>query len=174
MSGRSAKAARRGLAARYATPARPAPSVSVADLHDEALAAGWRPAPGVVRPADVLARLGRKTWAPPVRHGAADDIGWRFQRYDDTLLVLVSASYWPELPDVPIVHASISRHTPEQTPTYDDLQLLHRAVWPAGHAVQCFVPPGSHVNIRENVLHLWGRADGEPLWPIDFGRFGTI
>jgi hypothetical protein len=176
VSGRSAKAARRVLAARYAAVPPPAghAAIDVAQLHDEALAAGWRPADIDLRPHDIRARLGRLEWGPPARHGEAGDTGWRFQRYDNTLLAIVSAACWPELPDVPIIHASISRHTPVQTPAYDDLQTLHRAVWPDGHAIQCFVPPGEHVNIRSNVLHLWGRADGQPLWPINFGRFGTI
>lgn len=178
MSGRNAKAARaaarRTLALTYAAVRVPdTDTINIGQLHDEAIAAGWRPAPGIVHPTDIWDRLGRKTWGPPIRHGEQDDTGWRFQRYDDTLLALVSAACWPELPDVPIIHASISRHSPATTPTYADLQLLHRAVFPDGNAIQCFVPEAEHVNIRE-VLHIWGRADNEPLWPVNFGRFGTI
>ncbi len=118
----------------------------------------------------VRRRLGRDDWCPPVPFYD----GWRYQRADATAVVLVTAGIWPELPDVPIVHASISRHRPETIPTYDDLKMLHAAVYPGGNAIQCFVPSDDHINIRAIVLHLWGRADGQRLWPIDFGRFGTI
>jgi len=131
---------------------------------------GGREAPVNRDPADLRHRLGGKTWGPPLPHGT----GWKFQRYDDTLIVIVTAACWPDLPDAPAIHASISRHSPDAIPTYDDLQLLHRAVWPDGNAMQAFVPDGDHVNIRSNVLHLWGRADGQRLWPVDFGRYGTI
>lgn len=118
----------------------------------------------------VRARLGRDDWSRPIPFGD----GWRYQRRDATAVVLVTAACFPELPGIPIVHASISRHSPVSTPTYDDLVLLHAAVFPNGNALQAFVPPDDHVNIRPNVLHLWGRADGQRLWPIDFGRWGTI
>jgi len=58
-------------------------------------------------------------------------------------------------------------------PTYDELCWLHRIVFGDGFAYQCFVPPSSHVNIHEDALHLWGRADGLPAMP-DFGRHGSI
>jgi hypothetical protein len=104
--------------------------------------------------------------------------GRQFGRMDATTgtvqLVIVSAGIWPELPEIPIVHASMSVHRPDRVPTYDEMCLLHRAVWPQGYAMQAHVPPQDHISIRPNVLHLWRRADGRPLWPIDFGRFGTI
>jgi hypothetical protein len=50
---------------------------------------------------------------------------------------------------------------------------LHSAVFGEGHAYQVFVPTSEHINLKENVLHLWGKADGTPALP-DFGRFGTI
>lgn len=123
-----------------------------------------------IDPLLVRARLGRDDWSHPIPFGD----GRRYQRRGATAIVLVTAAIWPELPGVPIVHASISRHNPVSTPTYDDLALLHAAVFPGGNAIQCFVPPREHINIRPNVLHLWGRADGQRLWPIDFGRYGTI
>lgn len=76
-------------------------------------------------------------------------------------------------PGVEWVHASISYQMKERIPSYSDLKMLHRAVFGDGHAYQCFVPAAEHVNITGNVLHLWGRLDGEPVLP-DFGRFGTI
>lgn len=118
----------------------------------------------------VRARLGRRDWRPPIPFG----LGWRYERYDATGIVLVTAAIHDELPDVPIVHASMSRHQPERVPDYADLCHLHAAVFPGGNAIQCFVPPGDHVNLRDCVLHLWGRADGLRLWPIDFGRYGTL
>lgn len=171
MSGRGAKAARRATLSRYATVTTSTPVIlDEDDVIDRFTAAGGRDVAVPRSPLDIRAGLGRKTWGPPVRHGD----GWRFQRFDDTGVVLVTAACWPELPDVPVIHASMSRHQPAATPSYEDLQTLHRAVWPAGNAIQCFVPDDDHVNIRANVLHLWGRADNERLWQIDFGRFGTI
>jgi hypothetical protein len=76
-------------------------------------------------------------------------------------------------PGVEWVHASISYQMRERIPSYSDLKMLHRVVFGAGHAYQCFVPPSEHVNITSNVLHLWGRRDGQPVLP-DFGRHGTI
>lgn len=123
-----------------------------------------------VNPLAVRARLGRREWRPPIPFGD----GWRYQRTDGTAIVLVTAALWEELPGVPIVHASMSRHHPERVPDYEDLCHLHAAVFPRGNAIQCFVPPDDHVNIRDCVLHLWGRADGLRLWPIDFSRYGII
>ena len=71
------------------------------------------------------------------------------------------------------LHASVSYRMQARIPSYADLKELHAAVFGDGHAYQCFVPPEQHINIRSNVLHLWGRLDGKPALP-DFGRFGTI
>lgn len=169
MSGRTAKAARRAMAQRYAAASPPHIQV-IEDPTDRFTADGGSEVPVARNPMDIRHRLGARTWGPPMAFAT----GWRYQRYDNTGIVLVTAARWPELPDVPIIHASISRHAPVGIPTYDDLQLLHRAVWPDGHAMQCFVPPDDHINIRSNVLHLWGAEDGRRLWPIDFGRYGTI
>lgn len=73
---------------------------------------------------------------------------------------------------VPWIHASMSYSDERIMPTYDDLCLMHRAVFP-GFAYQVFAPPEKHIDIRHNVLHLWGRVDGKPAMP-DFGRHGTI
>jgi hypothetical protein len=71
------------------------------------------------------------------------------------------------------LHASFSYQMPSRMPSYNDLKLMHRAVFGDGHAYQCFVPPAEHVNLTGNVLHLFGRLDGKPVLP-DFGRHGTI
>ena len=94
----------------------------------------------------------------------------RFLGADRTVIV----SYDPDSePGVGWVHASISYHQEWRNPGYNDLKQLHAAVFPDGHAYQCFVPPAQHINIRSNVLHLFGRLDGAPVLP-DFGRMGTI
>lgn len=70
------------------------------------------------------------------------------------------------------VHASISRE--DRMPDYDDLVLLHRAVWGAtGYAYQVFVPEKYHVNIHPRTLHLWGLLDGSSELPR-FGLGGSI
>lgn len=76
-------------------------------------------------------------------------------------------------PGVPWIHASISYHQEEWRPAYIDLKQLHEAVFIDRRAYQCFVPADEHINIRANVLHLWGRLDGQAVLP-DFGRKGTI
>lgn len=71
------------------------------------------------------------------------------------------------------IHASVAYKDDWRLPSYSDLKQMHRAVFDSQPAYQCFVPPGEHVNITSNVLHLWGRADGQPALP-NFGRYGTI
>lgn len=121
----------------------------------------------IVDPLKVRRVLGRKEWMPPVPHGN----GWWFDTFDPSnykrVLVTVSIEDGVEW-----IHASISYSDVEQMPTYDDLKLLHQAVFP-GISYQVFVPEDQHINIRNNVLHLWGRADGKGVLP-DFGKHGTI
>lgn len=112
----------------------------------------------------IRGRLGRKLWAPPVPWGE----GWKFSAYDRSMILVTP---WREGEDT-WLHASMSRPDGAM-PSYDDLKMLHAAVWPDGFAYQCFVPPSDHINITANVLHLWGRIDGSPVLP-NFGRFGTI
>lgn len=98
------------------------------------------------------------------------DDGWRFTGPGRSILV----SFDPDSePGVDWVHASIAYHDRHRMPSYSDLKQMHAAVFEQGHAYQCFVPPGDHVNITSNVLHLWGRLDGQPALP-NFGRMGTI
>ena len=114
-------------------------------------------------------RLGRDTWRAPQEFGPD---GWMFNHADGNGRIIVTASDFPEMPGVDIIHASVS--FTDRIPGYADLTALHRAVWPDGHALQCFVPPSEHINIHDHTLHLWGRADGQRLWPINFGEHGTI
>lgn len=71
------------------------------------------------------------------------------------------------------VHASWAG--PGRVPNYEEMLLLHRAVWGEdGYSYQMQVPTSSHVNIHPNALHLWGRMDGLALLP-DFGKMlGSI
>ena len=135
-----------------------------------------------LNPLVIRAKLGRKKWGAPVEHGSD---GWFFlsasAEPEDLGQVIVSCADWPEEPitecryqicssgPVEFIHASIAR---PQMPTYEDLVLLHKAVFP-GFAYQVFAPPASHVNIHATALHLWGRLDGKP-WIPDFGQGGSI
>ncbi len=127
-------------------------------------------------------RLGRERWAVPTEFGPD---GWRFQEFDDdapgspmTREILATVS---NVEGVDWIHASVVRLAngmvgDETMPTYEDLVEMHYAVFfgGQGYAYQMFVPPSSHVNIRRNALHLWGRRDGNPAMP-DFGAFlGSI
>lgn len=90
----------------------------------------------------------------PTMCAIGEDAPARFQ-----LRVMVS-TVWVE--KVLWLHGSVSRNT---MPTYEDLKLLHAALWPDGHAYQYFVPPDEHYNHHETTLHLWGRADGAAALP---------
>lgn len=106
-------------------------------------------------------RLGRKDWGVPEPFGP----GWRYFARATTGSGLPLGSIIVSVADhgdEKWVHASIARQT---MPTYEDLCLLHAAVWPDGHAYQAFVPPKRHVNIHPNALHLWGRLDGKSIFP---------
>lgn len=121
---------------------------------------------------DILAirrRLGRKDWIRPTMFGPD---GWMlFHR--DGAKIIVSAGPAPDNGhDVSDwLHASIGR--PDRMPDYEDLTMLHKAVWPDGYAYQVFAPPAAHINIHPHVLHLWGRPDGQRQLP-EFGALGTI
>jgi hypothetical protein len=70
------------------------------------------------------------------------------------------------------LHASIY-FGDDTTPTYQDMAMLHRAVFGRRrHSWQCFVPADQHVNLKE-VLHLYGRVDGRNVLP-DFRILGQI
>lgn len=113
--------------------------------------------------------LGRKEWLPPTPWGN----GWWMDTKDPDSFkrILVSSTYEDDGHEW--IHASFSYSDEDQMPTYDDLKLVHQAVFGDRFAFQVFAPASEHVNLRNNVLHLWGRADGSNLLP-NFGRYGTI
>lgn len=109
--------------------------------------------------------LGRDEWRVPQQHGPD---GWSFVRCTADASVIVSAARhgndeW--------LHASIA--CTDRMPSYDDLVLLHNAVFGERFAYQVFAPSTQHVNIHQYALHLWGRLDGKPVLP-EFGLYGTI
>lgn len=112
--------------------------------------------------------FGRDAWLVPTPFGAD---GWRMVAKDRTSSVIVTCFDWDD--GLEYVHASIAHNN--SVPTYEDLVLLHTAVWgKGGYAYQMFVPRASHVNIHEHALHLWGRRDGKAILP-DFGAvLGSI
>ncbi|MFR9773143.1 hypothetical protein [Nocardia sp. SC052] len=124
------------------------------------------PAPTTVNALKLRAVLGKSAWSIPQRFGTD---GWAIARLDKKAGVIVSAF---DLEGGSWIHASIA-HYDQTMPSYDELALLHRAVFGRGWAYQIFAPPASHVNIHEYTLHLWGRVDGAAMLP-DFGAAGTI
>jgi len=113
-------------------------------------------------------RLGPQEWALPVEYGPS---GWVLDHKTDGLRIIVTDSPMAEDDGEWWRHASISHR--DRMPTYDELQMMHRAVWSEGWAYQVFAPTAHHVNISEFVLHLWGRPDGRRVLP-NFGSRGTI
>lgn len=116
---------------------------------------------------DIRRRLGKKEWKVPVPFGPD---GWIFDTVAGRHRIIVTVGPTPDGTET-WWHASISGI--DEMPTYEDLVLMHHAVWPAGWAYQVFAPPESHVNIHEYVLHLWGKPDGLAVLP-NFGANGTI
>lgn len=105
--------------------------------------------------------LGRDHWRPPTPHGR----GWRMINRAGSESVLVTAV---SVAGRVLIHASMTRA--DGVPSYDDLVLLHKAVWldghhPDGHAYLCFVPPEEHVNFHPRALHLYGYRDGSRMVP---------
>jgi hypothetical protein len=111
--------------------------------------------------------LGRKTWGVPAPFGPE---GWTFDTIEPRAGRIIVTVGPPPHSDEDWVHASISR---QSMPTYDDLVMLHAAVFGDGWAYQCFAPPVEHVNIHAHALHLYGLPDGRPALP-NFGAMGTI
>lgn len=111
--------------------------------------------------------LGRDDWFPAELYGPD---GWCFGSCDLTRSIIASCD---RMDGVEWIHASIAYRDHTTMPTYDDLKLLHRAIFGTGFAYQVFTPPSEHVNIHETCLHLFGRSDGKPVLP-EFGFQGTI
>lgn len=127
--------------------------------------------PTAINPLEIRRRLGRDRYAPPVEFGTT---GWRFDALrGERLRILVSEGPVPSAAESgEWLHASIS--AVDRMPTYDELQMMHRAVWgETGWAYQVFAPVADHVNIHPYVLHLWGRMDGRAELP-NFGLHGMI
>lgn len=125
-----------------------------------------RSEPGMIDALAIRRKLGAKLWLPPKPYGD----GWQYDSIDGMTRIIVSP--WIETDDVVWLHASLSHYDVNVIPTYWALKVMHRAVFD-GPAYQVFVPDDEHINQRNNVLHLWGRRDGEHALP-NFGRFGTI
>jgi hypothetical protein len=112
--------------------------------------------------------LGRKQWAPAEEFGCC---GWIIHGVAGGYRSTVRVSGDHQSDSVNWIHASIGQYG--HMPSYEDLQLLHRAVFRDGWAYEVFAPSTDHINIHSFVRHLFGRADGARALP-DFGRFGTI
>lgn len=112
-------------------------------------------------------RLGNANWMAPEPLG---EDSWTIQGPGRRIIISVDLD---SEPGTEWIHASVAYKDDWRIPSYSDLKQMHAAVFDSGHAYQCFVPPGEHINITSNVLHLWGRLDGKPSLP-DFGRLGTI
>jgi hypothetical protein len=106
--------------------------------------------------------LGHREWDAPAPYGPD---GWTFAHRAMPGSIIVSCA--PAEDGQEWVHASIAWQY--RMPTYDDLKLLHRAVFGDGWAYQVFAPGSEHVNIHQYALHLFGRLDGRPALP-DFTR----
>lgn len=124
---------------------------------------------GHINALDIRRRLRRDDWAVPFEFGPD---GWRFDHKREPMRIIVTYGPTPDPADGDWLHASISHR--ERMPTYEELVLLHGAVWKGdGYAYQVFAPRSQHVNIAEHALHLWGTLLGRPVLP-EFGRNGTI
>jgi hypothetical protein len=113
----------------------------------------------VIKPLEIRRKLGRKDWNIPEEWAE----GWRFENKHEVGRVLVT--YWWEGDHYSEewIHASIAFK--ERMPTYEEMKLMHEAVFPKGYAYQVFVPSDKHVTFHEYALHLWGRTDGVPVLP---------
>jgi hypothetical protein len=114
--------------------------------------------------------LGRAFWNRPEPFGPD---GWQVgHRTEDASVIVTASDGHDGDPRIWWLHASIARA--ETMPTYDDLVMLHSAVWGStGEAYQVFAPAADHVNIHAHALHLWGRLDGKRVLP-SFGLLGSI
>ncbi len=114
---------------------------------------------------DIRRRLGRENWDVPQPFGD----GWTFKHLCGNGSVIVTCA---DHDGDDWIHASIAWN--DETPTYEDLKLLHKAVFVDGWAYQVFAPSSDHVNIHQHALHLWGRLDGKPVLPDFTYGMGSI
>lgn len=113
---------------------------------------------------EIRRRLGRDKWSAPREPFIANQ--WVFgSKTIRGSSIIVSKAAFDTLGDglVEWVHASIS-HT-NHLPSYDELKMLHAAVFVDGWAYQVFAPPARHINFHANALHLFGRLDGKHQLP---------
>lgn len=97
--------------------------------------------------------------------------GYKVWHQGTQTTIVVSAAVWDRT-DL-WVHASISH--PTTMPTYDELKMMHDAVFGDRYSYQVFAPPVRHVNGHPYCLHLWGRdGDDAGLTLPDFGKYGVI
>jgi hypothetical protein len=135
----------------------------VAALDTRRVPARLRHVGDAIDPAAIVDRLNA---GPPRRRFDVASTGeqlWRFkERVPPRLALGVMVSLvWRD--EVPWLHASCWRN--RVMPAYDDLKLLHAAVFGARHAYQVFVPPDEHYSGHDTTLHLWGRVDGRRCLP---------
>lgn len=121
-------------------------------------------------PLDIRKKLGRNIWGPPREIVIGQ---WAFRTTTGSVIIVSEAPYpvSDKEPEVDFIHASISHLN--RMPTYEDLVMLHKAVFEDRWAYQIFAPPDRHINIHSYALHLWGRADGKMLHP-DFQMISGI
>lgn len=96
-------------------------------------------------------------------------------------LIATQSNYpWAADPLTEWLHASLA--WAQEMPSYEDLQLLHRAVFGRRrYAYQVFAPAQQHIDgsvrdglpAHEHALHLWGEVSGRAVLP-EFGQFGHI
>jgi hypothetical protein len=101
--------------------------------------------------------LVRGEWSVPAPYGPD---GWYTKRVDGAGVIVTSARHED---GVEYLHASMA--CPGRVPDYEELTLLHRAVFGDGYAYQVFAPPEVHVNLHSFALHLFGRLDGQACMP---------
>lgn len=112
-----------------------------------------------INPLKIRQRLGRKDWEIPIPWCDA----WCIENKHEKGRIIVSYWWEGEIPNEDWIHASISWR--DRLPTYEEIKLVHYAVFGDSYAYQVFVPSTNHVTYHDNALHLWGRTDEEPVLP---------
>lgn len=103
--------------------------------------------------------MGRKEWQPPKPYGPD---GWSMVSNDRRWGVIVTCAWQADGQEW--LHASIAGAG--ELPSYEQLYLLHRAVYGTqGWSYQVFAPRREHISIHDYALHLWGRLDGSGALP---------
>lgn len=98
----------------------------------------------------------------------------RYRRKGDGMVVILSASRWPNdaIPERVWLHVSMSFRN--KLPTYQDMCEVKRLfIGPHLRAIQIFAEGSQHVNICETALHLGAEVNNNLQLP-DFGAWGSI